>query len=101
MEPIRITKLKVLHDRAGRILAAVHDGAPAAGGPTIGIRPGRGQTLVAVEVPVAQQHLTMGQLFSRLHLRSGKILVHDDPVAAKSRSKRKPSSKGKSRGRKK
>jgi hypothetical protein len=101
MEPIRITKLKVLHDRAGRILAAVHDDAPPAGGPTIGIRPARGQTLVAVEVPVAQQHLTMGQLFSRLQLRSGRMLVNEHPVAAKSRSKRKSSSKRKSRGRKK
>jgi hypothetical protein len=101
MENIAIKKLRVLHDRTGRILAAVHDTEPAPGMPSVGIVPARGQTLVAIEVPAAHQGLMMGQLFSRLQVRSGRVIVNDHPMGRRSSKAAKPATKSKSRGRKK
>jgi hypothetical protein len=39
MEQIAIKKLQILHDRTGRILAAVHDGPLTVGMPTVGTVP--------------------------------------------------------------
>jgi hypothetical protein len=100
MEQIAIKKLKVLHDRNGRILAAIHDEA-APGMPVLGIVPARGQVLTALEVPAAHQARTMGQLFSRLQVRSGRVIVNDQPLQQRSSKIAKSGGKSKSRGRKK
>ena len=97
MEQTAIKKLQTLHDRTGRILAAVHDGPLTAGMPTVGIVPARGQTLVAIEVPAAHQGLPMGQLFSRLQLRVGRVMVNDRPVGRRSKKAAKSGGKSKSR----
>jgi hypothetical protein len=97
MEQIAIKKLQVLHDRNGRILAAIHDEA-VPGMPVLGIVPARGQVLTALEVPAAHQARTMGQLFSRLQVRAGRLLLDDLPVK---RGQAKSRTKSKSQGRKK
>jgi hypothetical protein len=101
MEQIEIKKLQVLHDRAGRILATVNDGPVTPGMPTVGIAPKRGQTLIAFDVPVSHQHLSMGQLFSRLKVRAGHVIVSDHPAGRGSSRAAKSRDKSKSRGRKK
>jgi hypothetical protein len=94
MANVVIKKLQVLHDRSGRILAAVHD-ASAPGAPVIGLVARPGQTLVAVEVPTAHQELPMGHLFSRLQMRSGRVVVNDKPAGkARAKSRGKPKSRG-------
>jgi hypothetical protein len=98
---LAIKKLQILHDRTGRILAAMHDGPLTAGMPTVGIVPARGQNLVAIEVPAAHQGLSMGQLFSRLQLRAGRVIVNDRPVGRRSPKAAKSGDKSKSHSRKK
>jgi len=101
MEQIAIKKLQVLHDRTGRILATVHDIPSAPGMPTLGIAPTRGQNLVMLDVPAAHQGLTMGQLFSRLQVRAGRVIVNDRPSRRGSSKAAKPAAKSKPRRRKK
>jgi hypothetical protein len=101
MEQIAIKKLQIMHDRTGHILAAVHDGPLTAGMPAVGIVPARGQTLVAIEVPAAHQGLSMGQLFSRLQLRAGRVIVNDRPIGRRSKKAAKSVGKSKLRRRKK
>jgi hypothetical protein len=96
MEQIAIKKLQILHNRTGRVLAAVHYGPLTAGMPTVGIVPARGQNLVAIEVPAAHQGLSMGQLFSRLQLRVGRVIVNDRPVGRRSPKAAKSGGKSKS-----
>jgi hypothetical protein len=71
-----------VHDRAGRILAAIDEQPQGPHALTVGIAPRAGQHLLDFVVPSEHRHLPLNQLFARLRVARGKVVLGAEPLAA-------------------